>query len=84
MSGTSAFEGIGRNTILLHEQVELFARNPPKFTPRYTKAFERSVVKTTNDRLLTDFTNLSCFACREDRFIGHGRNHPPCMTSRFQ
>ena len=70
----TAFEGVGRDAVVLHELVEHFARDAAKARPRDPKALELPVVEATDDGLLADLANLRSFACRENGL--HGYIHP--------
>lgn len=68
----SAFKGIGRNTIVFHEYKKLISWNPAESASGYTKAFERSVVKASYDRLLAHLAYLGGLAGRKNSLCaGH-------------
>jgi len=70
---STAFQCIGWNAVVFHEDEQMIAWNPTKPASRNSEALQCSVVETTDDRLLADFANLCSLACREDCFcIGHG------------
>src|SRR5262245_64533016 len=67
-----AFEGIGGNSVFLHELVQDVPRNPAKFRAGYAKALELARVKAANDRLLADLADSGRLTRGIDRFhIAH-------------
>src|SRR5262249_23859829 len=64
----AAFQGIGRNAIVLHELVKRLAWDAPEPRTGYPESLELSVVETTNDGLLTDLADFGGLAGRKNSF----------------
>src|SRR5262249_42399516 len=70
----AAFQGIGRNAIVSHEAVERLARDAAEAGTGHPESLQLTIVKTTDDGLLTDFTDFGGFASRKNGL--HASIHP--------
>ena len=58
----TAFQRIGGDAVVPHEQEQLIAGNPSEPAARHTESLQLSGVEAANDRLLTHFANLGGLA----------------------
>src|SRR5439155_22634149 len=70
----AAFEGLGRDAVILHELVQGLPRDAAEPRSGHAEALELSVVETTDDGLLADFADLGGLAGREHGL--HAYVHP--------
>ena len=70
----AAFQGIGGNTVVLHEFVQGLARDAPEPGTRYPEPLQLSVVETADNGLLADLADFGGLAGRENSF--HAFVHP--------
>ena len=75
----AAFQGVGRNAVVAHEQKKLIARNAAESASRHAKTLELAGVEAANNRLLADLANLGGFTGR--KYCLHLRTTP--LPSRW-
>jgi hypothetical protein len=68
----AAFQGIGRDAIVLHESVQLVPWNATEPAARHAEPLQRAVVETADDGLLAHLADLRRFARCENSFRTHG------------
>jgi hypothetical protein len=64
----AAFQGIGRDTVVFHEDKQLIAGNSSKPASWNAESFQRPIIKTTDNRLLANLADLGSLAGSENRF----------------
>ena len=70
----AAFQGVGRNAVVLHELVQRFAGDAAEARAGNAEPLELPVVEATDDGLLTDLADFGGFAGRENGL--HAFVHP--------